>query len=97
MKSTLITLTCLLSLITSNLLAQTRFVKSGTIEYNKSANIFALMNKELLGYGDNNNTFGTQAYDAYKKKSPSIRDPEKYVDICRRQNCYNCFHVVLLQ
>jgi GLPGLI family protein len=71
MKNKLILLTCLLTLVSYTLFAQTHFVRSGTIEFNKSANIFALMNKELLGYGENN-TWGTQSFEAYKKSKPQF-------------------------
>jgi GLPGLI family protein len=72
MKHILLKITCIALLINTNVTAQTRFVKSGTVEYNKSINMFALINKEMNDKNANQNIFAQKAADAYKKNKPQF-------------------------
>jgi len=47
------------------------FTTSGTIEYNKTTNIYALIIKEM--YDDKDGSFEQTAFDAYKKNNPQFR------------------------
>lgn len=47
-----------------------RFTTSGTIVFEKSCNMFAIMKKQA---GNENSSFMQQAYDAYKKNQPQFR------------------------
>lgn len=72
MKTILLFLTCLV-ISGNSLFAQTRFVKSGTIEYDKSANVYALMSKEMKGSNPGNLVFIQPAFDKYKKANPQFK------------------------
>jgi GLPGLI family protein len=65
------TLLYILLLSGPSLFAQTRFVTSGTIAYDKIINIFALMNKELNNGRDK--TFTQLGYDQYIKNHQQIQ------------------------
>jgi len=70
MKKILFTLTCLL-FGTGLLLAQNvRFPSSGTIEFNKTVNIYGLINKQM---NKNNEDFWVQIMDSYKKNHPQFK------------------------
>ncbi|MDB5158558.1 MAG: hypothetical protein JWR50_3265 [Mucilaginibacter sp.] len=72
MKKILLTLTCLLLLLTDSIMAQTRFVKSGTIEFDKSINMFALINKQMNDKEASENIFVQKSAEAYKKNHPQF-------------------------
>jgi GLPGLI family protein len=72
MKNILLTITCLFLLMSNSIIAQTRFVKSGTIEFNKSVNMFALINKQMSDKNANENIFAQKAAEAYKKNKPQF-------------------------
>ncbi|HTH81325.1 MAG TPA: GLPGLI family protein [Mucilaginibacter sp.] len=74
MKNKLFTAICLLLFSGSTLFAQTgaHFVTAGTIEYDKTINMFALITRELA-LNTNNDVFGQKAFDAYKKNHPQIQ------------------------
>jgi GLPGLI family protein len=74
MKNTLFTAIFLLLLCSNTLFAQnnTHFVTAGTIEYDKSINMFALITRELA-LNANNDLFGQKAFEAYKKNHPQIQ------------------------
>jgi len=72
MKNTLLLLTCLLLLGSNVLLAQNEhFTTSGTIEFNKTANIYALIQKSM--WSDDDGSFEQQILDAYKKDHPQFK------------------------
>ncbi len=48
-----------------------RFPSAGTIEYNKTVNMFAIIKKNLVNIDQN--TFYQQAFDAYKKNQPQFK------------------------
>lgn len=55
----------------SNLLAQNKhFTKSGIIEFEKSANMYALIRKEI---NSENESYMNGMYDAYKKNNPQFK------------------------
>ncbi|MES2807787.1 MAG: GLPGLI family protein [Bacteroidota bacterium] len=64
-----ITLTLLLFAATG--IAQTRFVSSGTIEYDKSTNMYALLQREVKA--NDENSWAKAALEAYKKTNPQIK------------------------
>jgi GLPGLI family protein len=68
MKSSIIALTLLL---TSNFLfaQQARFVTSGTIEFEKTVNMYAVIKSDI----DEKEVFETMAFDAYKKNNPQFK------------------------
>lgn len=70
MKS--LTLTIVALLITANVLVaqNVRFVTSGSIEYEKSVNTYAVIKKM---YGDDMEGLRQQAFDQYKKTQPQIK------------------------
>lgn len=70
MKTTLITLAALL--ITSNILfaQNARFTTSGSIEFERSVNTYAIIKKMYAGEMDG---FTQQAFDQYKKTQPQFR------------------------
>jgi GLPGLI family protein len=70
MKS--LTLTIAALLITANVLfaQNVRFVTSGSIEYEKSVNTFAIIKKM---YGDDMEGLRQQAFDQYKKTQPQFK------------------------
>jgi GLPGLI family protein len=69
MKKTLLLLTCLL---TGNLLfaQNVRFPTSGTIEFDKSVNIYALIKKQI---NKDNESYMQPALDAFKKDHPQFK------------------------
>jgi GLPGLI family protein len=69
MKKILLILTCLL---TGNLLfaQNVRFPSSGTIEFDKTVNIYALIKKQM---NKNNEDFWQQIFDSYKKDHPQFK------------------------
>jgi GLPGLI family protein len=70
MKNTTITLIFLL-LLSSKLLAQhAHFTTSGTIEFEKKANMFAIIPKLI---NKDNEAWYTPAFDAYKKSQPQFK------------------------
>jgi GLPGLI family protein len=71
MKTFLLTAICLL-LISNTLLAQNaRFTGSGIIEYEKSVNMFALIQKYINNYP---NPLAQQAFDKYKGSQPQFKN-----------------------
>ncbi len=69
MKTTTITAICLL--LTMNLFAQSHFVRSGIVEYEKSVNMYTLIGKNI---GNNSNDiFGPKAFEQYKKNQPQFK------------------------
>lgn len=61
----------LLTLGMSTVFAQNKhFTKSGIIEFEKSANMYALLRKEI---NKNNETYMTNMYDAYKRNNPQFK------------------------
>jgi GLPGLI family protein len=72
MKFITATATFLLMLIINNCYAQNaRFLSEGTIEYNKTVNMFALIKRNLINIGED--SFYQQAFDAYKKSQPQFK------------------------
>ena len=69
MKSILTTIACLF-FITASLIAQHRIIKSGTIEFEKSVNTFAIIKKM---YGSNMQGFSAQAFEQYQKSQPQFK------------------------
>jgi GLPGLI family protein len=68
MKITVITLALLL---TANFLfAQTRFVADGTIEFEKTINSYAVIQRQIQ---QNNYSFDAQIFEAFKKSQPQFR------------------------
>ena len=61
---------CIILLANIALAQNTHFTTSGTIDYEKSINMFALLKKYIT---DDNNSFMQQAYDAYKKNKPQFK------------------------
>jgi len=71
MKSTRIITTCLLLLISRLTIAQnTHFTTSGTIEYEKSVNMYALIKKRIT---KDNESFLQPAYDQFRKSQPQFK------------------------
>jgi hypothetical protein len=70
MKSLTLTISALL--ITANVLfaQNVRFVTSGSIEYEKSVNTYAIIKKM---YGDDMEGLRQQAFDQYKKTQPQFK------------------------
>ncbi|MCD8742500.1 GLPGLI family protein [Mucilaginibacter roseus] len=67
----LTTLLVLVVLSISTLYAQNKhFTKSGTIEFEKSANMYALLRKEI---NKDNETYMANVYDAYKRNNPQFK------------------------
>src|SRR6202012_4616963 len=48
---------------------QARFITSGTIEYEKTVNMYALIKNDM----DDDNTFGKLAFEAYQKNNPQFK------------------------
>ncbi len=73
MKKIVVITTCILLFYGNALFAQnnTHFVTSGTIEYNKTINVYAIITRELAIDPDND-IFGQKAFEAYKKTHPQI-------------------------
>jgi GLPGLI family protein len=70
MKNTFIYFTCLLFL-SGNLLAQhAHFTVSGTIEFEKKVNMYAIISKTIT---KDNEAFLAPAFDAYKKAQPQFK------------------------
>ncbi|WP_183576298.1 GLPGLI family protein [Mucilaginibacter sp. X5P1] len=70
MKKILFTLTCLLFSAGLLFAQNVRFPSSGTIEFNKTVNIYGLINKQM---NKNNEDFWMQIMDAYKKNHPQFK------------------------
>jgi len=70
MKTIIITLTFFV--LADNLLfaQQARFVTSGTIEYEKTVNMYAVIKKDM---DDDDNTFEKMAFEAYQKNNPQFK------------------------
>lgn len=70
MKNILFTLLGLLIFTQSSKAQHTRFVNSGTIEFTKTSNTFAIMRRAI---NKDNEAYMQGAYDAYKKNNPQFR------------------------
>ncbi|SDE48023.1 GLPGLI family protein [Mucilaginibacter pineti] len=71
MKHILIFIICFFVLSGNMLFAQNKhFTTTGTIEFEKSINMFALLKKEMSG---NDDGFMQSAYDSYKKTQPQFK------------------------
>src|ERR1700761_1179776 len=71
MKSIIITIIGALLLSTDLLYAQNaHFVTSGTIEYEKTVNMFALIKRQIAQYDD---TFLQSFFESYKKNNPQFK------------------------
>jgi len=62
--------TCLLLNISSLLAQNARFPAAGVIEFEKSANMFAIMKRQME---QNSSSFMQQAYDSFVKNQPQFR------------------------
>lgn len=63
--------TCLLLLTGNALFAQySRFPTSGTVEYEKTINMYAVIKKKI---DVDKNTFGAQAFESFKKTQPQFK------------------------
>jgi len=71
MKNLLITLTCLLLSARASFAQHATFTSSGTIEYEKSSNMYALMKKAYSG--GNLTTIYQQIIDQYQKTQPQFK------------------------
>ncbi|MFD2145046.1 GLPGLI family protein [Mucilaginibacter antarcticus] len=60
-----------LMLFTDTSMAQTRFVKSGTIEYDKNINMYALLQREVKA--NDENSWAKAALESYKKTHGQIK------------------------
>jgi GLPGLI family protein len=69
MKTILITIVCLI-FTKGTLFAQHRIIKSGSIEFEKSVNTFAIIKKM---YGANMQGFSAQAFEQYQKSQPQFK------------------------
>jgi GLPGLI family protein len=67
----ILTITFILSLFVSSGFAQTRFVSSGTIEYDKNINMYALLQREVKA--NDENSWAKAALESYKKTNPQIK------------------------
>lgn len=65
-------LTIIASLFCSSIFAQTNahFTTSGTIEYEKRVNMYAIIKKRM---GNDEGSFGAQAFENYKKTQPQFK------------------------
>lgn len=71
MKNLLITLSCFLILANTNCLAQgEHFTTSGTIEFTKTSNAYAIIKKEITA---DNESYVQTAFDQYKKSQPQFK------------------------
>jgi GLPGLI family protein len=71
MKKKLILLACLLTGFSTTLSAQNaRFATEGVIEYNRSTNMYAVLQKQV---NSSNSSFLGQIVDDYKRKSPQFK------------------------
>jgi len=70
MRTILILFTCLLLWTGNVLLAQTRFITDGTIEFEKSVNMYAIITKQI---DKTNEVFYMQIFEQYKKNQPQFR------------------------
>jgi len=72
MKKLLLICACIFLAGGANLFAQSRFVQSGTIEYSKTINVYALISKELTGSNGTISSLAQSAFDQYKQTRPQI-------------------------
>ncbi len=71
MKKTLFTLSCILLLASNLLFAQhEHFTTSGTIEYNKTVNMYAIIER---GINKDNDMFARPAFEEFKKNHPQFQ------------------------
>jgi GLPGLI family protein len=62
------------------------FTTSGTIEYEKRANMFALIQKQL--WDDTQGSFAQQAFDAYKKGHPQFKVMKSMLTFANNKTLY---------
>jgi len=87
MKTKLILLACLLTGFSITLSAQNaRFATEGVIEYNRSTNMYAILQKRV---NDENSTYLSQIVDDYKKKSPQFKVLKSTLSFSKNKTLFN--------
>lgn len=85
MKNTFITIICLL-LLSGNLFAQhAHFTTSGTIEFEKKANMFAIIPKMI---NKDNEAFFTPLFDSYKKSQPQFKTSKSTLSFANNKTLF---------
>lgn len=70
MKRTIITIAVLLGLTGTGIAQHTHFTTSGTVEFERRANVYAMIKKEI---NKDNEAYLAPALEAYKKSNPQFR------------------------
>jgi GLPGLI family protein len=73
MKNLLITTACLLLLINSSFAQSAHFITSGVVEYDKTANLYAIVDRMLNQIDKDEQIYYQRTIDQFKKTQPQFR------------------------